>query len=55
MDRRAAFFVLSAALCAVMIPVAEADVRWVPEAAAITYLVLALASFLDFRSRRRDP
>jgi hypothetical protein len=55
MDRRAAFFLLAAALCAVMIPIAEADVRWVPELTAVTYVVLALASFLDFRSRRRDP
>jgi hypothetical protein len=55
MDRRAAFFVLSSGLSAAMIPVAEADVRWVPESTAVTYLVLALASFLDFRSRRRDP
>jgi hypothetical protein len=55
MDRRAAFFVLAAGLCATMIPLAESDVRWVPEATAVTYLVLALVSFLDFRSRRRDP
>ncbi|MEY2462809.1 MAG: hypothetical protein QOH64_947 [Acidimicrobiaceae bacterium] len=54
MDRRAAFFVLSAALCGLMIPAAEADVRWVAEVTAITYLVLALVSYLDFRSRHRE-
>jgi hypothetical protein len=56
MDRRAAFFALAAVVCAALIPAAEPDVRWVPALTAAVYVVLALASFLDFRSRRRgDP
>ncbi len=56
MDRRATFFALAAVVCALLIPVSEAEVRWVAELTAAVYVVLALASFLDFRSRRRgDP
>jgi hypothetical protein len=53
MDRRALFFVAAAALCTVLVPVTEAEHRWVSISLAVTYVVLALASYLDARSRRR--
>jgi predicted Na+-dependent transporter len=52
-DRRSAFFLVAAVLAAVMVPLSERDLRWVPEAVAVTYVVLAVLSFLDFESRRR--
>ena len=50
-DRRAAFFLLAALVCALLAPVADRQFRWVPITVAITYVVLAVASFLDARSR----
>jgi len=53
MDKRSVFFVISAVVAALMIPLSEANLRWVPELVAVTYVVLAVLSFLDFESRRR--
>ncbi len=53
MDRRALFFLGAAIVCAVLVPVTEAEHRWVPIALAIVYALLALASWADTRSRRR--
>ena len=53
MDKRSVFFVISAVVAALMIPLSDADLRWVPEVVAVTYVVLAVLSFLDFESRRR--
>jgi hypothetical protein len=50
-DRRATFFALAAVVCFALIPVAEARFRNLTAAVGIVYLLLALASFLDFRSR----
>jgi hypothetical protein len=55
MDRRAVFFALAAVVCALLVPVSEEELRWVPLVTSVTYVVLALASFLDHRSRRREP
>jgi hypothetical protein len=52
-DKRSVFFVLSAVVAALMIPLSDADLRWVPEVVAVTYVVLAVLSFLDYESRRR--
>jgi aryl carrier-like protein len=52
-DRRALFFLLFAGIAALLIPVAEAEHRWVAEVVAITYVVLAAASALDAWSRAR--
>ena len=52
-DRRSLFFLVSAVLCAALIPVSDAELRWVPQAVAVTYAVLALLSYLDWRSRTR--
>ena len=53
MDRRAVFFVGAAIVCAILIPVTEQEQRWVPTVLAILYLVLALASWADKRTRTR--
>ena len=51
-DRRAMFFLLAALVCVLLLPLAAADFRWVTLGVAATYLLLALASYLDFRGRR---
>ena len=50
-DRRAQFFLLAAVVCLALVPLADHAYKQVALAVAITYLVLALASYLDFRSR----
>ena len=52
-DRRSVFFLGAAVVAAGMVPLSESDLRWVPEVVAVTYVVLAVLSFLDFESRRR--
>ena len=52
-DRRSVFFVLSAVVAALMIPLSDPDLRWVAELVSVTYVVLAVLSFLDYESRRR--
>lgn len=52
-DRRSLFFVGAAVVSAALIPLSEPDLRWVPLVVAITYVVLAVLSFLDWRSRAR--
>jgi hypothetical protein len=54
MDRRAAVFLVFAAVCALLVPLTDNEYRWVPIVTAITYVVLALASLLDARSRKRS-
>ncbi|HSB86647.1 MAG TPA: hypothetical protein VLD86_10070 [Ilumatobacteraceae bacterium] len=53
MDRRAVFFVCSALVCVLLAGVTPSDLRWVGNAMALGYVVLALASWLDYASRRR--
>jgi hypothetical protein len=59
MDRRAAFFLGAALISALLIPVTEAAQRWVPTALSVVYLLLAIASWADRRTkqrgRRHDP
>jgi hypothetical protein len=52
-DRRSLFFLVAAVVAVLMAPLSEPDLRWVPEVVAVTYVVLALLSFLDYESRRR--
>ena len=52
MDRRAAFFLLASVVCLVLAPVA-ADHAWVAFTVAGVYLLFAIGSWLDARSRRR--
>jgi hypothetical protein len=54
-DRRVAFFLAAAVVCALMTPLAPGELRWVPVATAATYVVLALLVALESwsgRSRR---
>jgi hypothetical protein len=52
MDRRSAFFLVAAIVCAALIPFAEPH-RWVAIALAISYVVISAASWADGRTRRR--
>jgi hypothetical protein len=51
-DRRAVFFALAAVACFVLVPLAEARFRNLTVVIGVVYVLLALASLLDFRSRR---
>jgi hypothetical protein len=53
-DRRAVFFLLAALVCALLAPLAD-GYTWVAATVAAVYAVLALASWLDHRSRRNSP
>jgi hypothetical protein len=51
-DKRAAFFVGAAIICALLVPVTPSDLQRVGEVLVVVYLGLALASWLDFRTRK---
>ena len=53
MDRRALFFFACAAVCALLAPVTTESLRYVPEVFAVVYFVLAVASYLNWRTTRR--
>ena len=53
MDRRALFFLGSAVVCLVLAPLTPSNLRWFAFVLAGVYVVLAAASALDNRSRRR--
>jgi hypothetical protein len=53
MDRRAIFFLGAGAVCTALIAETDAELRWVPTALAMIYVLLALASYLDWRSNNR--
>lgn len=48
-DRRALFFLFAAALCFLLVPLAEARFRNLTVGVGVVYVVLALASYLDHR------
>ncbi len=50
-DKRAQFFLLAALVCLALVPLASEDFRSVTFGVAVTYAVLAVASYLDHRSR----
>ena len=52
-DRRSLFFVGAALVSVALIPASDPPLRWVPIVVAVTYVVLAVLSFLDWRSRAR--
>jgi hypothetical protein len=52
-DRRAVVFLVFAAMCFVLLPLAEPSFRWVCTTTGVTYVLLAIASALDARSRSR--
>ena len=49
MDKRAQFFFLAAVACLMLVPVAPDEFRTTTIGVAITYAVLALASWADSR------
>jgi hypothetical protein len=49
-DRRAVFFLFAAVACALLVPVADGH-AWVAGVVSVVYLLLALGSWLDHRSR----
>jgi hypothetical protein len=51
-DRRAWFFALAAVACFALVPLAEARFRNLTTAVGAVYVILAIASYLDFRSRQ---
>lgn len=53
MDRRALFFVVAATMAALLIPVTEPELRYVPQIVAATYIILAAASYLDWHRNLR--
>ncbi len=53
MDRRAIFFLGAAAVSAILIPETDESLRYVPEVLAIVYVLLAVASYLDWRTNNR--
>src|SRR5205085_2526028 len=53
MDRRAIFFLGAAAVCAAVITPTESQLRWVPTVLTVIYVLLALVSYLDWRSSNR--
>jgi hypothetical protein len=53
MDRRAIFFLGAALVSALLVPVTEQAQRWVPVMLAVVYVVLAVASWADKRTRSR--
>jgi hypothetical protein len=50
-DKRAQFFMAAALLCLMLVPLAADQFRTLTLGVAGTYLLLALASFLDHRGR----
>ena len=52
LDPRAGFFALSALACFLLAPVAGSEFRGVALVVGVTYVLLAVASYLDARSRR---
>jgi hypothetical protein len=53
-DRRALFFIGAAIVCVVLVPLADPEHRWVAWTTAGAYVVLAVLSALDHRSRSRS-
>lgn len=53
MDQRALFFIIAAGLAGLLIPVTDEELRYVPEIVAVVYVVLAAASYLDWRTKQR--
>lgn len=53
-DRRVPFFLVAGLACALLVPVADPQHRWVAVTTAITYAALALLFALDSWSRARE-
>jgi hypothetical protein len=53
MDQRALFFFIAACAAGLLVPVIDDDLRYVPEIVAVVYVILAAASYLDWRTNKR--
>lgn len=53
MDQRALFFLIAACAAGLLVPVIDDDLRYVPEIVAVVYVLLAAASYLDWRAKQR--
>jgi hypothetical protein len=55
MSRRVVFFAGAALLCALLVPVSPADLRWVPITVSAVYVVIAALTGLEdwLEGRRR--
>ena len=53
MDKRALFFLIAAGAAALLAPVTDHALRYVPELVTVMYLVLAAASYLDWWTNKR--
>jgi hypothetical protein len=53
MDPRALFFFVAGVVAALIAPVTADDLRYVPETVAVVYVILAAASYLDWRTKQR--
>jgi len=53
MDRRAIFFLGAGTVSAAVITPTESGLRWVPTVLTAIYILLALVSYLDWRSNNR--
>jgi hypothetical protein len=53
MDQRALFFIIAAVLATLIAPVTAEELRYVPELVAVVYVILAAASYLDWRTNKR--
>jgi len=53
MDQRALFFIIAAGVAALIAPVTDDELRYVPEILAAVYAILAAASYLDWRTNKR--
>lgn len=52
MDQRALFFAVAAVMAGLLIPVIDDELRYVPEIVAVVYVLLAVASYLDWRTKQ---
>lgn len=53
MDQRALFFFVAAVIAGLLVPVIDDELRYVPQTVAIVYVLLAAASYLDWRTNKR--
>jgi hypothetical protein len=54
MSRRVGFFVIAAVACALLTLAAPVDLRWVPEAVAAVYAVLAVLTAIEQWAAERE-
>jgi hypothetical protein len=54
-DQRITFFLAAALVCAAMTPLAPGELRWVPIATAVAYVVLAILVALESLTGRSRP